>query len=832
MDASQPADAPFAQGPHSGPQPLAPPDGGPQPTDALNAAHGGDSGTQHIHPAFPPHERHNEPQPIDAPYTSHGGNSGPQPIDPPYASHGGDSGPQSSSPAYPSQDRRSGPQPIGSPFAPPGGPEVSSPNGFGGSYLVQPPPFGGSGHDILDFDQPEHEANTTVDWRNLPFDVRADQPRAESPASAAEREEPAVPPIAQTPGPQADQHDPLTAPRADQHDPLAAPRADLPDAGQAFPGDHPLNTPGAFPMNGERSEAAQEDLPALPAFPGAYPWELTEKDAGPYDWFVDPEPGEHPVPPSSGQPETQPGSAHPELPPVVPGAPPWQPPPGFTAAAAGMRVWPAPVSDSPSMPPWPAATGEPVADDAAPYDAATFDAATFDAAPLDAAIRDVPAYDAPAYDATIDDPASATVTPTDAQRDTQLHGQPSTQPQAQQDTQPHALPDTQPHAQPDTQPNPHVGPQLGTQWTEARHDAPPSPDADTPILEGTPVDPSVTIAVPRPAEPSDVPVWPPMPHQTPAPLPAPEQTAPEPVGEHPQEHEQPPPNLPELPFGPEVWGPKAENAPTPPQGFQLPEPSYAQWAPAEPPPPVVETPAAGGKGKKVAFAALGVLVVAGVATGGVLVYRTMNTSNEAAGAVATAPVPSATQQAPSEQPTTDETTTILNSEETDPKTLALSEAFPDKKIKIGKTVYTRVKAEVAEDCSKAASGPFADALRDQQCSRVLRATYVDAKRKYAVTTGLAVLPTKDAAMQADQAKNLGRNLWFRALPGPSGSGADRVHIAGGYAAGLVWGRYIVFSYATYADGHTPEAKEKGLGTISGAFRDHTSTVLERRVSTG
>ncbi|PZF99101.1 hypothetical protein C1J01_48485, partial [Nonomuraea aridisoli] len=48
--------------------------------------------------------------------------------------------------------------------------------------------------------------------------------------------------------------------------------------------------------------------------------------------------------------------------PVVPGAPPWEPPPAFTAAAAGMPVWPPPVSDPHALPPWPAATGELVAE--------------------------------------------------------------------------------------------------------------------------------------------------------------------------------------------------------------------------------------------------------------------------------------------------------------------------------------------------------------------------------------------------------------------------------------------------------------------------------------
>ncbi|TDE17040.1 hypothetical protein E1295_48315, partial [Nonomuraea mesophila] len=47
---------------------------------------------------------------------------------------------------------------------------------------------------------------------------------------------------------------------------------------------------------------------------------------------------------------------------MTPSTPPWEPPPAFTAAAAGMPVWPGPTSDPHAMPPWPAATGELVAE--------------------------------------------------------------------------------------------------------------------------------------------------------------------------------------------------------------------------------------------------------------------------------------------------------------------------------------------------------------------------------------------------------------------------------------------------------------------------------------
>ncbi|MFE3447708.1 hypothetical protein ACFXJ8_02135 [Nonomuraea sp. NPDC059194] len=274
-------------------------------------------------------------------------------------------------------------------------------------------------------------------------------------------------------------------------------------------------------------------------------------------------------------------------------------------------------------------------------------------------------------------------------------------------------------------------------------------------------------------------------------------------------------------------GVPAADLPTPPHG--APAAAFDPFSPmpqggiAPPPAPPVKEPS---KGKKALIATLGVLVVAGVATGGFFAYRSMSTGESAdPGASA---VPSAV---PSVAGTDDPlANSLLNSEGTDPEKMSINEAFPEQKVDLGGRVYMRVKVDMSDNCEQAATGPFATALRDQKCSRILRATYVDEKKKHAVTTGIAVLPTKEAAAAADQAKDLDKNLWFRPLPGSASSGAHRVHIAGGYAAGLLWGRYIVFSYATFADGHTPTAKEKSLSAVSGAFRDHTSLVLERRIT--
>ncbi|WP_346113076.1 hypothetical protein [Nonomuraea maheshkhaliensis] len=323
--------------------------------------------------------------------------------------------------------------------------------------------------------------------------------------------------------------------------------------------------------------------------------------------------------------------------------------------------------------------------------------------------------------------------------------------------------------------------------------------------QNPPFDPNSTNPSVRPPEPGDVPVWPPNP----------------PTGD----------KLPELPFSRDTWGHKPSTSfdvPKPPAGGLPFPPGAFKQPPFQTPPPPPPPP----RSKRALLVTLGALALAGVATGGFFAVQAMNSAAPPPVAASPAPASPSVAEESAAPPADLAGTSVLDSEESDPQKLSLSEAFPKKKVSAAGTTFTRVKAHMETTCDKAATGAFADALKEQKCSRVLRATYVDSKRRYAVTTGLAVLPDKNAATTADQAKDLSNNVWFRPLPGASGSGGERVHIAGGYAAGLVWGRYIVFSYATYADGHTPTAKEKTLPKVSGAFRDQISLVLERRITKG
>ncbi|MEU8381740.1 hypothetical protein [Streptosporangium sp. NPDC048865] len=506
--------------------------------------------------------------------------------------------------------------------------------------------------------------------------------------------------------------------------------------------------------------------------------------------------------------------------PIVPGAPPWQPPPAFTAAAAGMQVW----SSSGPEAPWPAATGEPVWTD--PDETAARPGEPGDIAvwPPDAA----PQEPGESGDTTADVRAAGTAAPGHPEQGDLLesdHGLAARRdPPAQQAPAPSPAQQASPQQPPAPSP---AGPPEET--------SPALPGPAPAALSSTPA--PVAGPVTRP-EPEAIPPVPAPPLETPSqtadpgpaaqPFPVSDATPP---GGIPVVTGVAPPPFPVLPPPPVTSAPAGESTAVLGAGQATTRGAFTPLSAFTPEPPPPPPAPARSKAGTTLIAAVVAVVVVGIGTGAFFAYQSFNAKQSAN---ATDPIPSSGTLDPTDDlDITGEpepiNTTMLNSEKTDPGTMTVAAAF-GKKVSVAGTTFTRVKTDVTEQCQKAASGRFAGTLRSQECRRVLRATYVDSKKKYAVTTGIAVLPTRESAVAADKAKNLGSNLWFRGLPSAAGTGGERVHIAGGYAAGMVWGRYIVFSYATFSDGHTPTAKEKGLGKVSGAFRDQTAKVVERRVT--
>ncbi|HEY3681457.1 MAG TPA: hypothetical protein VGL93_00370 [Streptosporangiaceae bacterium] len=172
----------------------------------------------------------------------------------------------------------------------------------------------------------------------------------------------------------------------------------------------------------------------------------------------------------------------------------------------------------------------------------------------------------------------------------------------------------------------------------------------------------------------------------------------------------------------------------------------------------------------------------------------------------------------------------IDSVVTDGKPMTVAEVFPTSSVSVGGTTFGRVRADVLDKCANAANGGFEKVLRQAGCERVVAATFVDKAKKYAVTTGIAALSTKDSATNASRGADSRHGRWFAALPGKKGSGAEKIAKSGGFAASLVWGRYIVFSYATYSNGKTPPAKDARLTRLSQDFRTSTAHAITKRAS--
>ncbi|KAB2351804.1 hypothetical protein [Actinomadura rudentiformis] len=169
----------------------------------------------------------------------------------------------------------------------------------------------------------------------------------------------------------------------------------------------------------------------------------------------------------------------------------------------------------------------------------------------------------------------------------------------------------------------------------------------------------------------------------------------------------------------------------------------------------------------------------------------------------------------------------ISSEKTDPQPLALAEAYPSGAVDLGGRAYVRDRSSVNHRCSLAARGVMADALTREGCRSVVRVTYLDRGKALAVTTGIAAMPDKDAALKASKAGSPSRYEWFRGMAGRRSQSIDQ---AGGFAVSTVRGRYIIYAYAQYADGKRAQPDDQTLKTAAQQFVDYSVRPIDARAT--
>lgn len=153
-----------------------------------------------------------------------------------------------------------------------------------------------------------------------------------------------------------------------------------------------------------------------------------------------------------------------------------------------------------------------------------------------------------------------------------------------------------------------------------------------------------------------------------------------------------------------------------------------------------------------------------------------------------------------------------------PRAISAALIFPHAHVVAGGITFHRVTAVLNKQCALTARGAFAKALKSGGCRRVVRATFVDSAKRYAVTAGVARLSSPAAAKAANRSMHFGPDVWFTGLDGPARSGATVVSTSVGLGYDTVYGRYIVYALATYSDGRSPAGHAAAVKTLKDLAR--------------
>ncbi len=157
---------------------------------------------------------------------------------------------------------------------------------------------------------------------------------------------------------------------------------------------------------------------------------------------------------------------------------------------------------------------------------------------------------------------------------------------------------------------------------------------------------------------------------------------------------------------------------------------------------------------------------------------------------------------------------------TNPGPVSTAMIFPHAQVVVDGIRFSRVVAVQTRRCASTARGAFATALTSAGCQRVVRATFVDSAKQYAITAGVAQLPGSGAASRAEQSGKFGPDVWFVGLDGPARSGTTAVSRSVGFGYDAVYRQYIVYALATYSNGRNPTShagKVRMLKTLSRSF---------------
>ncbi|MFD0538034.1 hypothetical protein ACFQY7_34145 [Actinomadura luteofluorescens] len=238
--------------------------------------------------------------------------------------------------------------------------------------------------------------------------------------------------------------------------------------------------------------------------------------------------------------------------------------------------------------------------------------------------------------------------------------------------------------------------------------------------------------------------------------------------------------------------------------------------PGRPPQGMPATGRGGAKGRSVLIGGVAAVILAAVGALFLIGGTGSDSKDDKSGK--TPEAPAAAQTTPAVTPSATPAAPVdITNEKTDTADLSFRDVFPTENIRFGDRTYLRDRWSLNRDVTYAARGSMLAALRKQQCRKIVRATYIDPESKLAVTSGIAVLPTKAAAIAVSKAGDPARYEWFRGMAGKRSPDIDR---AGGYAAATVRGRYVAYAYVQWANGKKAKPGDPTIKKAAQLFLDY------------
>ncbi|MET8828823.1 hypothetical protein ABZX40_23850 [Streptomyces sp. NPDC004610] len=192
----------------------------------------------------------------------------------------------------------------------------------------------------------------------------------------------------------------------------------------------------------------------------------------------------------------------------------------------------------------------------------------------------------------------------------------------------------------------------------------------------------------------------------------------------------------------------------------------------------------------------------------------------------TADIPSGSGPAPSFEPTSAppplDPKDFIASKDKDKAPLSAESLFPGTQLTMGDTVYKKGPTADTSNCASAAQGTLPKVLDDNDCTRLLRVSYV--KDGVAVTVGVAVFDTEAQATRAKDQSD--EDSIVSAL---TGGGIEQFcNSAVCRSTTNAYGRYAYFTVAGFTDGKDVTTEDTAVFSTGDDLAEFAFRQIRRR----